>query len=303
MFDLTTLNSRCQANDRATCRYHSAYDAAQSAMAKGDMDGFLSAMSMLNTLRTSHGFDAAANEFVAPEPVKRKVPKGDIYAVKRMELIAKNIQDQPRPDSAAELQAWQIDKIENAAERMGMSYEHVLHDVLSNDTAWASVVVKNVSRQDYYETALVDYLNEQPSLKGTETEKLPKSGKRAKTLYNGQIVEGNKAKVKTLDMEVRNEFGHTVGYVIHKHTDDNGGGQDNQYHDVRHSLEHFHRGQGYFIAAVLDGEYYQSGRHSIDALRAEFKGNPDVFVGTYKEYVPWLKERQAGFAAAMRARR
>jgi len=149
---------------------------------------------------------------------------------------------------------WLLVKIKNQIERYGlkMLVEGVLTNIV-NDDYFASMYAKDASKQNASERLQKEFL----SRKNIHIKKLSASGNDANRLMNGELIKGDDRDgraTKSIDFE------HQGGYIFAKVTSGQGGGQDNQYRDIREFLKEANKydrkyGNRKFIALV-DGDYY-----------------------------------------------
>ncbi len=118
----------------------------------------------------------------------------DIYEAKRQHVLneIKKIEGS-FPKKEDSLTPEQLKKIEHHAEKFGHKVEEVVESILRDPVAFRSIVGKDPSRMDYYETALVEYLVKQPQVE--RVQKLPKGGKNSYHIDKGRVVQGKKTKL------------------------------------------------------------------------------------------------------------
>jgi len=149
---------------------------------------------------------------------------------------------------------WLVNKINNQINRYGLksSVDGVLKSITTDDY-FASMYAKDASKQNMSEILQKDFL----SKRNIHIEKLNAGGSKASRLMNGEFITGNdrggKA-TKSIDFKYEDE------YIFAKVTTGQGGGQDNQYRDVRDFLKEANEydikyGDKKFTALV-DGDYY-----------------------------------------------
>lgn len=183
----------------------------------------------------------------------------DIYEAKRQQVLLEIKElEGSFPKKKGDLTAEQLKKIEHHADKYGHSIEEVVESILKDSVAYRAIVGKDPSRMDYYETALVEYLMNQPQVQ--KVLKLPKGGKNSYHIDKGQVVKGKKTKlIKSLDLYVEFINGETL-WIIHKFTKEGGGAQDAAFRDAELTLQHVVGANGKTqinVAAVLDGDYYK----------------------------------------------
>ena len=150
---------------------------------------------------------------------------------------------------------WLLVKIKNQIERYGlkMSVKEVLNHIVDDDY-FASMYAKDASKQNMSEKLQKKYLGN----KNITIKKLNAAGRGAIRLMDGELITGNDRGGKaTKSMDFEGENGE---YIFAKVTSGQGGGQDNQYRDVREFLKEAKEydrkhGDKKFVALV-DGDYY-----------------------------------------------
>ena len=212
----------------------------------------------------------------------------NIYEVARRKLIRKLYIGDARPKWRSDLTSQQMESITRHADRFGHSIEEVADAVINNEVAYRFVLGKHVGRMDYWETALVDYLNELPMVSAAE--RLPKTGSSRLFIVNGLLTSQrpNDLHIKSLDIKV--EFkNRVVAYIIHKFTAEAGGAQDNQWREAMAALEQLksHKKSTENLIAVLDGDYYVQPRKTsagLSRIEETRKQHPNAVVCTYEDF-------------------
>lgn len=153
-------------------------------------------------------------------------------------------------------------KIENYCTRYGLPYAFVRRKILM-DNIFAIAFAKDPSKQSFHQHCAADFIKQLPNVEGFA--ELPAGGTNALFVLNGCVV--NKASVpdsndtKSIDfhwsMNVNNKPIHF--YAAHKHTDQEGGAQDNQYNDLKAFMKHGQKNtaKNVYFLAIGDGPYYQ----------------------------------------------
>lgn len=148
--------------------------------------------------------------------------------------------------------------------------EIVINELLKGNDFILSVLMKDPKRQNVYEKILLkEFLDN-----GINAKKLPSSGKGAFYAINGKIVSGSELDSKPLGVK---SFDFLINFldkkifVVHKYTKENGGAQDNQFHDVISTLKNLNNESINNVLFCLDGEYYNDER--INKLR---EYNPSI---------------------------
>lgn len=192
------------------------------------------------------------------------------------------------PMELSELDSTQLEKIESHAARFGHQTEDVIAAVLTNSVAYRAIVGKNPGRMDYYENALVSFLNQLECV--SIASKLPKSGPGAHHLYKGRIEVGARKAhhKKSLDIYVQFQNGENL-HIIHKYTKEEGGAQDNQFREAKDALSELELPDGttrLHVAAILDGDYYskvrRTGTTRLQDASSEFS---NAIVCTYQNFL------------------
>ncbi len=222
----------------------------------------------------------------------RKKFMKNIYEIARLEILKELHAKVTLPLRESDLTPSERAKIKSHASRFGHSEAEVLDIALTNLVAYFAIVGKNPGRMDYYEDALVKFLAEKPEI--ARVEKLPKSGPKAKYIWQGKVLVGGgrRGDVKSLDLEVEFTNGEVL-YVVHKFTQDGGGAQDNQYREAKGALAQVRLPSGFAevnLAAVLDGEYYSKpSAKGISKLEATKLEHTDAVVCTYETFIEETK--------------
>jgi hypothetical protein len=226
----------------------------------------------------------------------------DIYEIAKKKVLDKTKENLVFPMQEQQLTQEQKQKIVSHAKRIGCSYRDVLDLVLSNEVGYLSIVAKNTSRQDYYEDALVNYIDSLNIV--ANVRKLPKSGFGSLYIQRGILVKNVKIEdapkdVKSLDLEITLNSGEIV-YATHKYTEDDGGAQNNQHKDVENTLRHNIKSDGTFgenkLVAICDGLYYNKPRgkkglspKKIDLVKQVAK-ETGTYVCDYTTFADFIKE-------------
>ncbi len=154
-------------------------------------------------------------------------------------------------------------KITNASNRWGISEEEIIKSV-SNDLVAAAHFAKDPIKQNIYELTAAEYISNIEGI--TDFENLP-NNKLA--VIKGEIRDKKDAKstsgAKSIDF-----FWHYKGrkvYASHKHTNQEGGAQDNKYQDLQNFIREARENKDKEIVfiAIADGPYYNNSR--MEAMR------------------------------------
>lgn len=148
-------------------------------------------------------------------------------------------------------------KIQNHAEKYDLPVEFVKHKILF-DNIYANVFAKDPGRQTIHQTLAAEYIKSIPGVEDFEI--LPASGPDALYVVNGVVGHENevdKTIAKSIDFHWK--YDGIEFFASHKYTKDEGGAQDNQYHDllifVRNAAMSSDVGKRFL--AIADGPYYQ----------------------------------------------
>ena len=180
--------------------------------------------------------------------------KGIIEKNKKNTIDAKDTAKRLLSGKRLKKDNWLLKKIENHMERYGLSsdIEEFLHEVASSDFL-ASMLSKDASKQNMSEKLQISYL----SNRGIHIEKLPATGDNAVRLLNGELIYGNDRGAKATKSI---DFNRNGELICAKVTTGAGGGQDNQYRDVRDFLkeagEYDIKYGNKKFTALVDGDYY-----------------------------------------------
>lgn len=188
-------------------------------------------------------------------------------------------------------------RIEEWAVRNGTTYDWAEKIAVTDEEGWRVVVHPEIRRQSWQEDALFKHLSKFEGSYFAKVKQLPKSTTsqaEALTLKNGILVKNDKkvlgddgTHLKTLDGYVELASTGTIVYIIAKYTEGKGGSQDNQANEALRSLKEQRENNNFIIAAILDGDYYQSkdskGKTWIDNHKEGLLDN--TFIGSHKDFL------------------
>ena len=153
------------------------------------------------------------------------------------------------------------EKVHNFAERFSCD-EMLVWKRMHDDMAFALTFAKDPAKQSIHQHVAARYIKKFPFV--SNFVELPASGKGAKYCINGKIISGSKIKskdVKSIDFywEYIYKNKKLCFYATHKHTDDDGGAQDNQYNDVVSFHENAKKceDKNIVLLSITDGNYYK----------------------------------------------
>lgn len=156
-----------------------------------------------------------------------------------------------------------LKKIRSYSWRFGISEGQVMEEIRRNPL-FANCFVTDPSRQGLHEKTAAAWLERHDHLI-SNFETLPRSGKNSLLINSdGELVlrKDSRAKPsKTLDF--RWKTGKYTVYATHKYTKESGGGQDNQFREVKELLKKFQTGsagEDCVLFAIVDGPYYTQAR-------------------------------------------
>ena len=146
-------------------------------------------------------------------------------------------------------------KITNASNRWGISEEEIIKSV-SNDLVAAAHFAKDPIKQNIYELAAAEHISKQKYI--TCFKKLPNN---KLVIIKGEIRDKKDTKsasgAKSIDFSW--SYKGIKVYASHKHTNQEGGAQDNQYQDLQNFIREArgNKDKGIVFIAIADGPYYK----------------------------------------------
>lgn len=175
------------------------------------------------------------------------------------------------------------EKILSWAYKYSLDENLVLYKVKTDDT-FALHFIKDPVKQTFHQKIAANHVASLPLV--SDFEVLPSGGTAAQYVVHGMIVPGSTLQESTTSHGKSIDFSWYFSYqgkrlrvvATHKHTKDNGGGQDLQFADVKRFLEEaaFSHGQDTAFLAICDGPYYQrpygTRRSRIAALNEDCPG-------------------------------
>ena len=179
------------------------------------------------------------------------------------------------------------EKIDNFCDRRCIEYELVKYKILTDDL-FILFFIKDPGKQSIHQKLASEYLEKVENVYEFST--LPANGKNALYVINGMVLTEEQANVssstvKSIDFEWKylNQVGDIIQcYASHKYTNDEGGGQDNQYKDIISFLENSqkHKSTNTFFYAICDGKYYQRATNGymtrMEYLNNTYRGNRTI---------------------------
>jgi hypothetical protein len=212
----------------------------------------------------------------------------DIYEAERQRILRTLYSSTKRPTSESDLDDGQLRKIRNHADRFGHTVDQVMNGVFENELVYRFVLGGHPGRMDYWENALVEYLNHQSEVR--KATKLPKSGPGRIYIIDGKVCGTKPEELHLKSIDILVEFrNHVLGYIVHKYTAEAGGAQDNQWREADYALSHARTPDGkdfVQMIGVLDGAYYQSPRRNgLSRLEETRKARRDAIVCTYRDFI------------------
>lgn len=160
------------------------------------------------------------------------------------------------------LNEYQMKHLESAAKKLCVSKEEALQAIIDGPVELAILIlVKDSSRTGYQERLQYESLRDQ-STSCIDWAAMPKKGKNACGLNNGNIVSMSNSLTKSIDFSATDAENDYDIIVAAKYTNEEGGAQDNQARD----LEEFARqapprGSSTIVVLIADGAYYLKQRN------------------------------------------
>lgn len=158
-----------------------------------------------------------------------------------------------------------LKKVDTYAWRFGYGADEIRNKIRS-DIMFAAHFATDPKKQTLHERTAAEWLQ---GISGIENfASLPSSGKKAwYVTSDGEVRQGrNGAPGKSLDF--RWTVGDITFWASHKHTEESGGAQDQQFQEMRALLRRFHncRNREFVLIAIVDGAYYTEGK--MEELRS-----------------------------------
>ncbi len=155
-----------------------------------------------------------------------------------------------------------VKKIITYCNKSGYDYDDVVRKI-KEDKMFAFHFAKDPGKQNIFENLAGEYIEGIEFI--SNYRKLPSSGKKAKYIIEGSILdvvakENAKATSETKSIDFYWEYNNKEFYALHKYTREGGGAQDNQYTDAKLFIKHANKSispRRYFLA-IVDGDYYDT---------------------------------------------
>ena len=156
-----------------------------------------------------------------------------------------------------------IKKIKNKKDKFNLvrTVDNILNEAKNNEFIEA-LLMKDPTTQNFHENTQLEYQNK----KGNNIKKLPGSGKKALYLSESELITNQSKKpdkgTKSLDFFNKDKR----QYVYAKHTEEDGGSQDNQCKDCKIFIEEADKycnkypNKGEKFILLIDGKYYNDNR-------------------------------------------
>ena len=175
-------------------------------------------------------------------------------------------------DQVAQRNENMMKKIQTYCERTGYDFDDVVKKI-NSDEMFAITFATDPARQNLYENLAGDYIKSIEFI--TNFQKLPHSGKGAKYIIKGSVIDGETksdsggaTEAKSIDFYW--EYQDKKFYAFHKYTRESGGAQDNQYSDMKSFIENANNSANptHFFFAIADGAYFdtQNGQAQISKI-------------------------------------
>ena len=161
------------------------------------------------------------------------------------------------------------EKLLKYAERHNLEYNFLQQELLEN-IFLIKGIAKDPQKQNYQENVAKNYIvTNYPEF--TNFEILPKKSKnQLESMYlaNGQLVKESELSTTnhTKSIDFRWQYKEYFIYATHKYIKESGGGQDNQFEDVKKFLEHARQNtkNKYLFVAICDGEYFEERNRLVE---------------------------------------
>lgn len=197
------------------------------------------------------------------------------------EMIEKNINEVRQNIDAEYMKI----KIQNYCTRYDLPYMFVKRRILL-DNIFALQFAKDPSKQSYHQHCAADFIKSLPRVQSFK--QLPASGGNSLFIVEGilkykkELLIDTETKSIDFSWHIITENGTKIMfYAAHKHTDQEGGAQDNQYNDLKQFMKHSNKSNdnlSYFLA-IGDGPYYQrqpkkeSSKTRIELMNDDYSNN------------------------------
>ena len=176
-----------------------------------------------------------------------------------------------------------LKKIETFSKSFFYTESDIENEIRKNKM-FAAVFSIEPSRQGFHERVAAQWLKD--TLKCT-IDYLPKGGRDALYVTNdGNITQWNHPRKPSKSLDFKWTMGDITIYAMHKYTKASGGAQDNQFNDVKNTLEKFSHAQDSNVVfiAIVDGNYYTEQKFAI--LKGVARVIPPLSYATKIEGVP-----------------
>ena len=176
-------------------------------------------------------------------------------------------------DQVAQKEENMMKKIQTYCERTGYDFDKVIKKI-NTDEMFAVTFATDPARQNLYENLAGDYIKSIEFI--TNYKKLPHSGKDAKYIIKGSVIDGftktssgGATEAKSIDFYW--EHKNKKFYAFHKYTRESGGAQDNQYNDMKSFIDNANdsANQLHFFFAIADGAYFDTQNGQADISKIE----------------------------------
>ncbi len=187
-------------------------------------------------------------------------------------------------------------KIENWANKFRLD-PSVIRQKIIDDELFSLHYIIDPGKQNFYENLAANYIKNFSNVENFKN--LPNNGANALVVHAGNIISKTQAQSnasKTIDFEWNT--GTIKCYASHKHTKVSGGGQDNQYKDIRNFMENSRNNNAPNILffAICDGDYYQnlsqSNMSKMQILNRDFEKDNKLKALTINELFDHLNTLQ-----------
>ena len=180
-----------------------------------------------------------------------------------------------------------LERIEKYAARFNYA-ENDVTDLIRNNKMFAATFAKAPNKTTLHEKMAAKWLKKELVL--NDSISLPSSGRNAFYIKNDGVIEKNDARKITKSLDFQWQVGDITFYAMHKYTHEQGGNQDNQFDEMKATLNAFQNvtNINQVLIVIVDGQYYnQEKMRELDVLTRKIDGQPKSFA-VHIEDVPQI---------------
>ena len=148
-----------------------------------------------------------------------------------------------------------LDAISTFARNYGYSDKEVEKHI-REDEYFRCFFAKDPTKQGIHEKTAKEYLRQLPI---DDFKKLPTSGNGAYFITSDGVICKGMENPPTKSLDFFWKFAGFEWYITHKYTKASGGSQDNQFNDVKNTINLWQKGgarKNQILVAIVDGDYY-----------------------------------------------